>query len=189
MFDMSVQTVLKVILVFAGIAIVSCGSDHECTQEVESRQSFETPVYVELSLDELIADADLIVVGSIGVPEPRHVRVPIPGGERTTCRWKIAFDVPEPEVLNGVAIDELTVLVIALANKTNEPQVRAYDVHVQQGQRLLLFLREFEGGIGYAPVAGPQGAWRIEDGVAVPGRGHLRRTSLDELRERIAAAP
>ena len=148
-------------------------------------------LYETLSLDRLIGGADLIVIGTAGTPEPRNVRVPL-FEARTTCRWKIAFDLTEPELLKGVTGTELTVLLHASAHASSQPQVSAIDIgQVQRGEHLLLFLNKLDGDIGYEPVAGPRGVWRIDAGVASLEHptSLLQPTTLEELAERIAANP
>jgi hypothetical protein len=183
---------LKLFVVIAAILIVSCGGDGECPQKVSSRGPVSVMIpYETLSLDRLISDADLIVIGTAGLTEPLNVRWAL-SETRTSCRWKIAFNVREPELLKGALDIELTVLLHASAHASSQPQVSTMDIgEVQSGEHLLLFLKKFDGDIGYEPVAGQQGVWRIKDGVAAQDHPPplMQPTTPEELAERIAASP
>ena len=173
--------IVRFLFPIAVLLIVSCGEGEECPQKVGSTVFVELPVYEELSLDDLIAGSDLIVTGTAGAPEPRNVRMRIPGGPRTHCRWMIVFDVVDHEVLEGPVRDAPTVLVLALPNATSK-QVRAYDIVIEQGDQLLLFLSKLEGDLGYQ-AGSPQHVWRLKGEVAEPPWDHLPTLPLNDLRQ------
>lgn len=170
----------------AAVLLVSCGEGEECPQKVGSTVFFELPLYEELPLDDLVARSDLIVTGTAGAPEPRNVRMRIPGGPRTHCQWMIVFEVSEHEVLKGSVRDSPAVLILALPNATTR-QVRAFDIEIEQGDRVLLFLSKLQGNLGYR-AGSPQSVWRIRNEVVMPPWNHLPTLPLNDLRELVIAS-
>lgn len=157
-----------ILVVTAVVAIVTALSLSDLNKKTDLVVS-TSPLYMNLSWDSFIADADWIIIGTLKSHDDRYISVPDFAGEHDL--YSNRYTVEVSKTLKGTHKEQLTISVLEDSK----------NVQLNVGDELLFALKETQPG-HIVPIAKEYGFFNVKDGKVI---GHFLKDDHDKNGEKL----